>query len=129
MMTGAKYMKIDPESIQGFFDFVPVDGTLPVDRFAQANLWRELMAGMAQIPQVAMQYDLGAIFAYTAKLAGAKSVDQFKIQVVADDQLEERVRRGDVVPIGGGNGPSPGNEEQYGRVAEPGQISGMGASG
>ena len=32
--AGAGFVNVTPETIQGFYDFVPVDGTLPVDRFA-----------------------------------------------------------------------------------------------
>jgi hypothetical protein len=38
-----------------------VDGTLPVDRFAQANLWKEILAGMRTMPEIAQQYDMGRI--------------------------------------------------------------------
>jgi hypothetical protein len=43
MNNGAKqnFLSVNPTSISGFFDFVPVDGTLPVDRLALANLWKE----------------------------------------------------------------------------------------
>lgn len=75
-------MQITPESITGFYDFVPVDGTLPVDRFAQANLWKELLMQMSRVPQVMSQYDLGKIFGWVASLAGLKNINQFKIQVL-----------------------------------------------
>lgn len=131
MMQGVEFRRLTPDDIQGFYDFVAVDGTLPVDRFAQANLWREIMVQMASIPQLAMQYDLGAIFAYTAKLAGAKSVDQFKIKVTPDEQLQQAAQAGNVVPLGGpnGSGGDPVSTERFARVKEPGQIAGMGTSG
>lgn len=36
-----------------------LDGTMPVDRFAQVNLWQQLMASMARVPGALQQYDLG----------------------------------------------------------------------
>lgn len=114
---GERYMDVTPEQIAGFYDFVPVDGSLPVDRFAQANLWQQIMAGMQQMPQVAMAYDLPKIFAYVAQLAGLKNITQFRIQVVPDAVARQNAQLGNTVPI------TPGN------AAEPGQVPGMGPTG
>ena len=84
--------------IAGFYDFVPVDGTLPIDRFAQANLWKELLTGLYQVPQIAMSYDLGGIFAWMAQLAGLKNITQFRI--MPDQQLAQQVQAGNMVPNG-----------------------------
>jgi hypothetical protein len=80
-MDAQPYMKITPESIAGFYDYIPVDGTMPVDRYAMAALWQQLMGQMAQMPDVLMQYDFGRIFTYVAQLAGVKNLSQFKVQV------------------------------------------------
>jgi hypothetical protein len=80
--AGPKFLNISPDNLGGFFDFVPVDGTLPVDRFAQANLWKELLTQMSRVPQVMAQYDLGRIFGWVASLAGLKNISQFKIQIM-----------------------------------------------
>lgn len=80
--AGAKFLDVRPEEIQGFYDFVAVDGTLPIDRFAQANLWKEILVNVSKIPQVAMQYDLGRVFAWMAHLAGLKNINQFKVEVL-----------------------------------------------
>lgn len=130
-------MMITPEDIAGFYDFVPVDGTMPVDKFAMANLWREIMAQMAKIPDLMAQYSIGQIFSYTAKLAGAVNIDQFRldVNVVPDKTLTMEEERGNVVPIGGsdvgGNvGTTAGEvESRAGNVAEPGQVGGLGTTG
>jgi hypothetical protein len=131
MLGKQNIMMVDPEMIQGFYDFVPVDGTMPIDRFAMANVWRELMTQMAQIPPLLQTYDLGAIFAYVAKLAGAKNIDQFKIKIVDDGVLQQKLQAGNVIPIPGAAGPGTvnGQEGAAPAVAEPGQISGMGRTG
>ena len=97
---------VNPESISGFYDFVPVDGTLPVDRFAQVNLWRGLFSEMRQIPQIMGQYDIGKIFGYVAQLAGLKNIDQFKIEVVPDGALLANAQQGNVIPMANGSLPS-----------------------
>lgn len=99
-----QYLAVTPEMIAGFFDFVPVDGTLPVDKFALAAMWKELMLGMRQLPSLMMQYDLGAIFGHIAHLSGVKNLNQFKLQVTPDQVLAAQLQAGNVVPIGGQGG-------------------------
>jgi hypothetical protein len=98
--AGPQFINVTPESITGFFDMVPVDGTLPIDRMAQANLWKELMSGLRMMPpQVAMSYDWGRIFGWVATLAGLKNISQFRIQVVPDQMMNQQVQAGNVVPM------------------------------
>lgn len=121
--AGPKFMDVNPESISGFYDFVPVDGTLPVDRFAQANLWKELMGAMKQLPEIGMQYDIGRIFAWIAQLAGLKNIQQFKrppqMQMMDPNLIAQQVQQGNMVPAGGANA----------NLNEPAQIPMMGATG
>ncbi len=135
MQTGMQEaMTITPETIKGFYDFVPVDGTLPVDRFAQANLWRGLLSEMQRYPQILQEYDISAIFAWVAQLAGLKNINQFKIEVAPDNVLAEQARQGNLVAYSGGkgggqSGTTGGGQEDPERVAEPGQLEGMGTTG
>lgn len=101
LQADPKFLTIDRDMILGFYDFVPVDGTMPIDRFAQANLWKEILIGMAQMPQIAMQYDLGGIFSWMAQLAGLKNITQFKIQVLPDDMMRAQAAQGAQVPVNG----------------------------
>ena len=117
--AGPQFLAVTPDSIQGFFDFVAVDGTLPVDRFAQATLWKEILMGLRNMPEVAVQYDIGKMFAWMAGLAGIKNMSQFKrmpqqglpipgmgqppVQVMPDEVMAREVERGNSVPI-----PNPG---------------------
>ncbi len=131
-------LQVGPEDILGFYDYVPVDGTMPVDKLALANLWKEIMAGVAQSPELMMKYDIGQIFAYAAQLAGAKNINRFKIQMMPDDQLAAQEQAGNLVPITGGQGggqsvPSRSRAAESGRLAdtaarvnEPTQLTGVG---
>lgn len=125
--TTEAFQTVTPDSIAGFYDFVPVDGTLPIDRFAQANLWRELFLGLRAMPEIMMQYDVGKIFEWIAQLGGLKNLNRFKIQtqVVPDAQLAAQVQAGNVVPMAkpGSSGP-----DQTG-IPQPGQLPGMGTAG
>lgn len=113
---GEKYLQVNPGDIQGFFDFVPVDGTMPVDRFAQANLWQQMLGSISKIPQIMGSYDIPKIFGFVAQLSGIKNINQFRVQVVPDGQLQQQASAGNVVPM-------------RSNLNEPGQIPGMGATG
>lgn len=76
------FTDVSPESIAGFFQFVPVDGTLPVDRLAQVNIWNGLFQSALKVPAIAAGYDWAGIFGWVSKLAGLKSIDRFKVQTL-----------------------------------------------
>ena len=106
--AGDKFLNVTPEDIVGQFDLVPVDGTLPIDRMAQANLWKEIMASVKNMPpQVSMGYDWMRIFGWAAQLGGLKNIQQFKVQVVPDQQIAQQQQAGNVVPMMPPNGPRP----------------------
>jgi hypothetical protein len=91
---------VGPEDIQGFFDYIPVDGSLPVDKFAMANLWRELFVQLTQIPVLLAQYDIGGIFSWVAQLSGLKNIGAFKIKTVEDGAAQVALQSGNLVPQG-----------------------------
>lgn len=113
---GESYLNVSPDKIAGFFDFVPVDGTMPVDRFAQVNLWQQLMGNMSKVPGMLQGYDMGKIFAFVAQLGGLKNINRFRIQVTPDAMMMQQAQAGNVVPM-------------RSNPQEPGQIPGMGATG
>lgn len=84
-VAGAQFMQVNPGLIAGNFDFVTVDGALPMDRMAQVNLWKEILQAIISTP-IAAQYDIGMIFAYIAQLAGIRNVNRFKIEVMQPGQ-------------------------------------------
>lgn len=123
-----KYLQVTPEMIAGFYDFVPVDGTMPIDKFAMAAMWKDLMLGMRQLPSLMLEYDLGAIFGHIAHLSGVKNLQQFKLQVSPDAVLMAQAQQGNVIPMGGGggrkSGPGPGGAPPG--PSGPRQVPGMG---
>ena len=122
--AGPQFLDVSPETITGFFDFVPVDGTLPIDRFAQANLWKELMGAMRQIPEIAQGYDIARIFGWVAQLAGLKNINQFKIQLAPPGMIGNQVQQGNMVPMQPGTMPVGAQN-----LNEPAQLPNMGATG
>ena len=113
--AGQQFMNVTKESIAGFYDFVPVDGTLPVDRMAQANLWKEILGSLRMMPpQVGAGFQWDKIFSWVGSLAGLKNINQFKIQVVPDGMMQQQAQLGNAIPMASYNSPAmspvqPGN--------------------
>ena len=110
LAAGPGFMNVTPDAIMGFFNFVTVDGTLPVDRTAQANLWKDMMSNLRMMPpQVAMGFDWVKIFTWVGSLAGLKNINQFKVQVMPPGMdMTNAVAAGNVIPMPGAVGPPPG---------------------
>lgn len=115
-----QFVNVTPEMIRGFYDFVPVDGTLPVDRFAQANLWRSMFADLSKMPQIMQEFDMSRLFMHVAQLGGLKGIRQFRVKVMQPGQTPEQAAGGAVIPL---------RPADMTRVPEPGQLPGMGATG
>lgn len=110
LAAGPNFLNVSPDIIMGFFNFVTVDGTLPVDRTAQANLWKDMMSNLRMMPpQVAGGFDWVKIFSWVGSLAGLKNINQFKIQVLPPGMdMTNAVGAGNVIPMPGAAGPPPG---------------------
>ncbi|NJM09438.1 MAG: hypothetical protein HC883_00625 [Bdellovibrionaceae bacterium] len=65
------------------FNYIPHDGTLPLDRVAMLDVWKEILLGVAQQPLLAQNFDIKEIFKYTAELGGAKNIENFELQPTA----------------------------------------------
>lgn len=115
------FANVTPDTIAGFYDLMPVDGTLPVDRYAQANLWQMMLAQVSKMPQIAQGYDLGRIFGWVASLAGLKNVQQFRIQASDPAALANQVQKGNLVPL-------EASQRDLGIPPNQGQVPGMGGT-
>jgi hypothetical protein len=91
----ARFIQVSPDSIAGFYDLVPVDGVLPIDRMAMVNLWQQFLGQLRNIPPLMQQLDLWKLFAYIGNLAGIRNIQQFRVQVLPQGQAPG----GNVVPI------------------------------
>jgi hypothetical protein len=101
---------ITPESVLGDFHFPVHDGTLPLDRVALLDVWKEIFLALASNPQLGPQYDVQGIFEFMADLGGAKNLRDFKrmttpqpmvgnVTAMPDEQLAAAAQGGNVVPI------------------------------
>lgn len=72
--------QLTPEMLVGSFNYQVSDGTLPFDKMALLETWKEIMFGIAKDPELRASYSLPEIFNYVAELGGAKNIDSFKRQ-------------------------------------------------
>lgn len=72
--------QITPEMIVGQFNYQVSDGTLPYDKTALVEIWKDILFGVAKDPELRQDYSLPDIFRYVAELGGAKNIDSFKRQ-------------------------------------------------
>ena len=118
--AGPRFMQVTPEDIAGFFSYIPVDGALPVDRQAQANLWKEILMGLTRMPpQIAQTFDMAKIFAWMAQLGGLRNINQMRVQVMPNDQLQNQAQAGNVIPMRGAPGASPASPTALPPAAGP----------
>lgn len=114
--NAAKFIDINPESIAGSYDYVAVDGTLPIDRFALVTMWTNFFTQLRNFPQIAMEYDMGKLFGHVAQLGGLKDVKQFRLNVGPGGQPPGTIPIGELAngggrpagPIGQGRGTANG---------------------
>jgi len=120
-----EFITVSPDLIDGFFDFVPVDGTLPADRFAQANLWSEITKQISAIPELAQNFDIARIYEHIAQLTGVRGLDAFRVKVRPDEELlsaSDRIP----LPTQGATQNEQGNFGTEERPRGPSQIPGLG---
>lgn len=124
-------LAVTPEDIRGFYDFVPVDGAAPMDKFALANLWRDLIREASSNQMIAMSYNIPDMFGWVAQLAGMKNIQRFKINVIPDEQAAMQAQAGNLIPLGGAGGANSTGANRAGPTdaegaSRPRQVSGMG---
>lgn len=117
MQAGPTFMNVSPEDIAGFYDYVPVDGTLPVDRLAMANMWLSIMNQLRAYPNLLMQFDIARIFTHIAGLTGVRNINQFRVQTMEQGMLQAQAQQGNVVPLRPPG--SPGMSPQGGGAPAP----------
>lgn len=98
------FLNVKPEDIQGFYNFVPVDGTLPVDRLMLANMWKDILLQLRSVPPLMAQFDMGKIFTHLANLMGVRNVGQFRVQLGSPEALLQQQDAGNLIALGGRSG-------------------------
>lgn len=116
---------IKPEDLVGDFYFPIHDGTLPIDKVATLDIWREIMMGVLQDPQLRSEYDVGKLFEFVAELGGARNITQFKLAPA--EQMQQQIQAGNgVTPPGMMPGGPPGAPPPGPGGPPPGMMPGGG---
>jgi len=102
--TAQKFVQVNAQAIAGSYDFVPVDGSLPIDRLAQATFWKELLMQMARLPNAYMEWDINGMIAHAMKMQGERNIDRFRVQLGSPEHLQRQAQYGNMVPMNGGQG-------------------------
>jgi len=92
-------IKVGPQMLVGDFNYPVHDGTLPMDKVAMLDVWKQIFQGVAADPQLRQQFNVTGIFGYLAKLGGAKNIDQFTVQQKPDAAVEAGLQSGNMVPL------------------------------
>lgn len=73
--------EITPQDLDARFYFPVHDGTLPLDRVALMEVWKEILLALLANPPLGARYDVDGVFQHVAELGGAKNLTQFKVRV------------------------------------------------
>jgi len=96
-------VNIAPEMLAGDFYYPVHDGTLPIDKVAMLDVWKEVFMMIASDPELRSQFSVPKIFEHLAELGGAKNIEQFKLDLnVAQPgtDLQGQAQAGNALPIG-----------------------------
>ena len=109
-------IEVGPEDIIGAFDYPPVDGSFPVDKYAMAQAWKEIFQAIISVPPLLQVFDVVKVFEEGVKGLGIKNIEDFLLkptsiqaQVMQQEQIDEKVRKGNVVPAQGRGTPAEFN--------------------
>lgn len=92
-------VRIGPDDISGDFYFPVHDGTLPLDRVALLDTWKEIFLAVVQNPVLAPIFDAVGMFEYIAELGGAKNLSTFKVQGRGNEEIAGALQAGNVIPL------------------------------
>lgn len=106
-------IQVSPEMLVGDFYYPIHDGTLPLDRVALLDVWKELFMAISQDPELRQMYNVGKIFDYIAELGGARNLESFK--AMSNDQM--------AMQMGQGQNQGPGQQPQGPQAGQPNAAS------
>jgi hypothetical protein len=128
-MIEGTLLHVEPEDIQGEFFFPVHDGSMPIDPVRTSESWERIMGGMAKIPPLMQQYDIGKVFERAIRTLGVRNIEDFRVrpQIMPDQQVMQGVQRGNLIPAGAGS-PSPAGigSAGAGGPAAFGPLAGLG---
>lgn len=112
----AKFKSVQPEDLEGTYDFLVFDGTLPSQRAQQAQVLQELLGMIIAKPETAFifQYNPQLLMQETLALRGIRNADRFKLDANSAGQL---IQLAQVARNFMGAQPAPGGASDGGQPA------------
>lgn len=100
MVVGKKgeSVRISPEMVVGDFTYPISDGTLPIDKVAMLDVWKELFMTVQKDPELRQGYSMPKMFEWIATLGGVQNLAGMKVQPMQEDALAQQVQAGNMVP-------------------------------
>lgn len=100
-------VKVSPYDVLVDYDLYVRDGSVPGGNYAE--VWTQLFQIISQQPLLLQKFDITRIFKHIARNLGAKNVEEFIIpdvnpQVMPDEQVEQQVGKGNVIPLSAAGG-------------------------
>jgi len=112
---------IAPEDIQGLFDFPLIDPSQPLDPVRWAQTWMQVSQMAIQNPALAPAVNHIALFKQVTQSMSIADISRFllpqQVQVMPDQQVQQQMQAGNLVPGPGAALPQPPN---------PGDMNGGG---
>ncbi len=99
-------LQISPDGIAGDYYYPVNDGSLPLDKVALLDIWKQILVGVLQDPQIRQEYSVPKLFEFVAELGGAKNIRSFRVQPGSPEQIQQQAQQGNLAPIPGSNSPS-----------------------
>lgn len=96
-----KPIQIGPEMLVGDFYYPVSDGSLPIDKVALLDIWKEILFGVAGDPVLRGNYDLVRMFEWVAELGGARNISQFKLDPGSQEAMFQQLLANNVGPENG----------------------------
>lgn len=101
---GRGRLKVTPDQLNINYDVIVRDGSVPGGNYSSS--WIELFKTLAQVPELAQQFDIVRIFSHIARNLGAKNVNDFvrkggniQAQSMPNEAVAQQVQQGNLVPV------------------------------
>lgn len=98
-------VKVSPFDISINYDIIVHDGSIPGGNFS--DTWMQLFKTISASPALLQEFDITRIFMHIAQQLGAKNIEDFKknvnniqVSTMPDDQVQQQVQAGNIVPTG-----------------------------
>ena len=94
-------VNITPEMLVGDFHYPVHDGTLPLDKVALLDVWKEIFVAVSQDPLLRQEFSISKIFEFVAELGGAKNIGTMKVQMnmQSPEAIAAGAQAGNLVPL------------------------------